>query len=105
MAGHWAAAEQAERFMQFRHISLLDSLCDEPVANTSPQGCLASVRPSRSGTNDSTHFTMQDNCARPHPTSMGVLIFFSLIFSYFCFFVAALSPCQGKLPRRKYIST
>lgn len=32
-----------------------------------------------------------------------VFIFFSLIFSYFCFLVAACSPCQGKLPRRKYL--
>ena len=37
--------------------------------------------------------------------SMAVTIFFSLIFSYFCFFVAALRPCHGRLPRRKYIMT
>jgi hypothetical protein len=36
---------------------------------------------------------------------MGVDSFFSLIFSYFCRLVAALRPCQGRLPRRKYIST
>jgi hypothetical protein len=36
---------------------------------------------------------------------MGVDCFFSPIFSYFCLFVAALRPCQGKLPRRKYIKT
>jgi hypothetical protein len=36
---------------------------------------------------------------------MGVVCFFSPIFSYFCLFVAALRPCQGKLPRRKYIKT
>lgn len=38
-------------------------------------------------------------------TSIGVDIFFSEIFSYFCFFVAALSPCHGKDPRLKYIKT
>ena len=37
-------------------------------------------------------------------TSTGVDSFFSLILSYFCFFVAALSPCQGKLPKLKYIN-
>lgn len=46
---------------------------------------------------------------KPQPTlqrtSTGVDIFFSLIFSYFCFLVAALRPCQGKHPRLKYIST
>ena len=36
---------------------------------------------------------------------MGVDIFFSEIFSYFCFFVAAFSPCHGSDPRRKYINT
>lgn len=40
-----------------------------------------------------------------HKTSMGVESFFSLIFSYFCFFVAAFSPCHGKLVRLKYIKT
>ena len=40
-----------------------------------------------------------------HKDSTGVDIFFSLIFSYFCFLVAALSPCQGSEPRLKYIST
>lgn len=40
-----------------------------------------------------------------HKTSMGVDIFFSLIRSYFCLFVAAFSPCQGREPRLKYIST
>ncbi len=38
-------------------------------------------------------------------TSIGVDIFFSEIFSYFWRFVAALRPCQGRLPRRKYIMT
>ena len=34
---------------------------------------------------------------------MGVAIFFSLIFSYFCFFVAAFSPCKREacLQRRQ----
>ena len=40
-----------------------------------------------------------------HSTSIGVDIFFSLIFSYFCFFVAAFRPCHGNEPRRKYIRT
>ena len=40
-----------------------------------------------------------------HRTSTGVDIFFSLIFSYFCFFVAAFKPCQGRLPKLKYIKT
>jgi hypothetical protein len=31
-------------------------------------------------------------------TSMEVAIFFSLIFSYFCFLVPAFNPCQGRLP-------
>lgn len=30
-------------------------------------------------------------------TSAGVSIFFSLILSYFCFFVPALRPCHGRL--------
>lgn len=30
-------------------------------------------------------------------TSMGVDTFFSRILSYFCFFVAAFRPCQGRL--------
>lgn len=40
-----------------------------------------------------------------HSSSMGVDIFFSLIRSYFWRLVAALSPCQGKLPLRKYMNT
>lgn len=36
---------------------------------------------------------------------MGVICFFSPIFSYFCLFVAALRPCHGRLPRRKYMKT
>jgi hypothetical protein len=36
-----------------------------------------------------------------HSSSGGVAIFFSLIFSYFCFFVAAFKPCHGKLPLKK----
>lgn len=31
--------------------------------------------------------------------------FFSPIFSYFCLLVAALRPCQGNEPRKKYINT
>ena len=38
-------------------------------------------------------------------SSIGVDIFFSLMRSYFWRLVAALRPCQGKLPRRKYINT
>jgi hypothetical protein len=30
-------------------------------------------------------------------TSIGVKVFFSLILSYFCFFVPALRPCHGRL--------
>ena len=37
--------------------------------------------------------------------STGVLIFFSEIFSYFCFLFAARSPCHGRLPLLKYMST
>lgn len=40
-----------------------------------------------------------------HNSSIGVDIFFSLILSYFCRLVAAFRPCQGKLPRRKYMNT
>lgn len=36
---------------------------------------------------------------------MGVDIFFSLMRSYFCLFVAALRPCQGRDPRLKYMRT
>ena len=36
---------------------------------------------------------------------MAVNCFFSPIFSYFCLLVAALSPCHGKPPRRKYMKT
>jgi len=32
-------------------------------------------------------------------TSMGVDTFVSLILSYFCFLVPALSPCQGRLKK------
>ncbi len=37
--------------------------------------------------------------------STEVDTFFSKIFSYFCFFVAAFRPCHGKEPRKKYINT
>jgi len=40
-----------------------------------------------------------------HSSSIGVDIFFSLMRSYFWRLVAALRPCQGRLPRMKYIST
>ena len=40
-----------------------------------------------------------------HSSSKGVDSFFSDILSYFWRLVAALSPCQGKLPRLKYIKT
>jgi len=40
-----------------------------------------------------------------HNSFIGVICFFSPIFSYFCLFVAALRPCQGRLPRRKYMKT
>ena len=32
-----------------------------------------------------------------HKTSIGVETFFSLILSYFCFFVPAFRPCHGRL--------
>ena len=38
-------------------------------------------------------------------TSTGVDIFLSLIFPYFRFFVAAFSPCHGRLVLPKYIKT
>ncbi len=43
------------------------------------------------------------NCAKWNKkagacTSIVVDIFFSLIFSYFCFLVPAFNPCQGRLP-------
>src|ERR1700684_29121 len=37
-----------------------------------------------------------------HRTSVGVVIFFSMMRSYFCFLVAALRPCHGREPRQKY---
>ena len=37
-------------------------------------------------------------------TSMGVDLFVSPIFWYLSFSVSALSPCQGRLPRRKYMN-
>lgn len=40
-----------------------------------------------------------------HRSLIGVVCFFSPIFSYFCLFVAALRPCQGSPPRRKYMNT
>lgn len=40
-------------------------------------------------------------CLASCSTSMGVSIFFSLILSYFCFFVPALSPCHGRLNKFK----
>jgi hypothetical protein len=36
---------------------------------------------------------------------MGVAIFFSMIFWYFCFLVLARRPCQGSEPRKKYMNT
>ena len=49
---------------------------------------------------------MANSAGKPlHSTSTGVDIFFSLIFSYFCFLVAALRPCHGREPRLKYIMT
>ena len=33
-----------------------------------------------------------------HLTCMGVVILFSIIRLYFCFFVAALRPCHGRAP-------
>ena len=40
-----------------------------------------------------------------HNSSMVVDSFFSMILSYFCFLVAARSPCHGNDPRRKYMMT
>ena len=40
-----------------------------------------------------------------HSSLIGVVCFFSPIFSYFCLFVAALRPCHGRLPRKKYMKT
>ena len=37
--------------------------------------------------------------------SLGVVIFFSMIRSYFCLFVAAFNPCQGRDPLKKYKRT
>ena len=36
-------------------------------------------------------------------TSIGVETFFSLILSYFCFFVPAFNPCHGRLKQRNWI--
>jgi hypothetical protein len=33
---------------------------------------------------------------------VGVVIFFSMMRSYFCFLVAAFRPCHGREPRQKY---
>ena len=40
-----------------------------------------------------------------HKSLIAVVCFFSPIFSYFCLLVAALSPCHGRPPLRKYINT
>ena len=40
-----------------------------------------------------------------HSSLIGVDPFFSPIFSYFCLLVAALRPCHGSPPRRKYMKT
>jgi hypothetical protein len=40
-----------------------------------------------------------------HRSLMGVVCFFSPIFSYFCLLVAAFRPCHGSPPRRKYMKT
>ena len=45
----------------------------------------------------------EDSELAGEPTEEEVVIFFSMIRSYFCFLVAALRPCQGSWPRRKYI--
>lgn len=34
-----------------------------------------------------------------------IALFVSPIFSYFCLFVGAFSPCHGSDPRKKYIKT
>jgi hypothetical protein len=35
----------------------------------------------------------------------GTVIFFSEIRSYFCYLVAAFSPCHGRAPQRRYMGT
>ena len=41
-------------------------------------------------------------CGNNSITSIEVSIFFSLILSYFCFFVPAFRPCQGRLRRQAF---
>ena len=50
--------------------------------------------------------SMQRLPGKPSQRSLiAVVCFFSPIFSYFCLLVAALSPCHGNPPRRKYMKT
>lgn len=47
---------------------------------------------------------LTNSSGKPSQSSLiGVLCFFSPIFSYFCLFVAAFKPCHGRPPRRKYL--
>ena len=55
---------------------------------------------------DSTGCLSQTRSGSPCTGPQSALtIFFLLIFSYFCFLVAAFRPCHSRLPRRKYFST
>ena len=44
----------------------------------------------------------QNKVEKHRNTSIGVIIFFSLILSYFCFLVLAFSPCQGRLTEKAH---
>jgi hypothetical protein len=49
---------------------------------------------------------MPNSLGKPRQrSSVGVVIFFSITRSYLCFLVAALRPCQGSWPRKKYMRT
>ena len=74
--------------------------CGNAASGTCNPGLLQSTA------HDNSFKYMANSAGNPlHKTSTGVDIFFSLIFSYFCFFVAAFSPCHGRLVLLKYIKT
>lgn len=61
------------------------------------------VRIDRYASQDTKNAAIPGNPA--HSSLTIVDCFFSPIFSYFCLFVAALRPCQGSEPLKKYMKT
>ena len=64
--------------------------------------CIRDVDGEEMSENRQVKSLRKDSPSNPSASSLiGVVCFFSPIFSYFCLLVAALSPCQGSPPRKK----